>query len=206
MRSSSAICSIFPRCVLVFALALACLFAPRAHADADANADADRSVEVRVQMRDDEVIVDANCYVRATPQEAWAVMIDFDHATEFVSKLERSVVFSRTEDTLVVSQKGWMGFGPFFSLTIETITEVRLIPNERMEGRLISGNMKKNESTTTLVADGTGTRIHYHLESIPEVWMPPIIGRALVEYETRARFEELLDEILRRKALAEAKR
>lgn len=201
------ICFIFPRCVFVFALALVCLFAPPANADAiaSANPEAGRSVEVRVQMRDDEVIVDVQCYVHATPQEVWAVMIDFDRAAEFVSKLERSVVQSRTDDTLVVSQKGWMGFGPFFSLTIETVTEVRLIPNEKMEGRLLSGNMKKNESTTKLLADGPGTRIYYHLESIPEVWVPPIIGRALVEYETRGRFEELLDEILRRKTLAKAK-
>lgn len=156
-------------------------------------------------MQDDEVIVDVECHVRATPQEAWAVMTDFDHATEFISKLEKSTILSRTDGTLVVAQKGWMGFGPF-SVKIETVTEVRLTPYEKMHGRMVSGNMKKNESITTLVADARGTRIVYHLESIPEVWMPPIIGRVLVEFETRARFEQLLDEILRRKALAEAKR
>lgn len=188
-----------PRYFLLVALALACLCA------GNAKADADKSIEVGVRMQDEEVIVDVQCYVRATPQEAWAVMTDFDHATGFISKLEKSTVLSRTDGTLVVAQKGRMGFGPF-SVNIETVTEVRLTPYEKMHGRMISGNMKKNESTTTLVADAGGTRIVYHLESIPEVWMPPIIGRALVEYETRARFEQLLDEILRRKALAEAKR
>lgn len=189
----------FPRYFLLVALALACLCA------GNAKADAEKSVAVGVRMQDDEVIVDVQCHVRATPQEAWAVMTDFDHATSFISKLEKSTVLSRTDRTLVVAQKGRMGFGPF-SVNIETVTEVRLTPYEQMQGRMISGNMKKNESTTTLVADADGTRIVYHLESIPEVWMPPIIGRALVEYETRARFEQLLDEILRRKALAEAKR
>jgi len=188
-----------PRYFQRIALAFLCLFA------IDANADADKSVEVDVRMQGGEVIVDVNCYVRATPQEAWAVMTDFDHATEFISKMERSVILSRADDTLLVSQKGTMGFGPF-AVTIETVTEVRLIPFEEMRAHLISGNMKKNESLTRLIPDAGGTRIVYHLESIPDAWVPPIIGRALVEFETRARFGQLLDEILRRKALAEAKR
>jgi hypothetical protein len=156
-------------------------------------------------MQGGEVIVDVNCHVRATLREAWAVMTDYDHATEFISKLEKSVILSRTDELLVVSQKGRMGYG-VFSVPIETVTEIRLTPYEKMQSRLISGNLKKNEAMTTLVADASGTRIVYHLESIPNAWVPPIVGRAVVEFETRARFGQLLDEILRRKALAEAKR
>jgi hypothetical protein len=168
-------------------------------------ADADEAIELDVRIQDEQVFVDVNFHVLATPQEAWAVMTDYDHATAFISKLEKSVILARAADTLLVSQKGTMGFGPF-SLTIETVTEVRLTPYEKMQARMLSGNMKKNESTTRLLAEAGGTRVIYHLESIPEVWMPPIIGRALVEFETRARFRQLRDEILRRKALAEATR
>jgi len=167
-------------------------------------ADSDEAIELDVRIQDEQVFVDVNFHVRATPQEAWAVMTDYDHATAFISNLERSAILARTDDTLLVSQKGTMGFGPF-SMMIETVTEVRLTPYEKMQARMLSGNMKKNESTTRLIADASGTRVVYHLESIPEVWMPPIIGRALVEFETRARFRQLRDEILRRKALAEVK-
>ena len=191
--------SLAPRYLLLIAMALHCLLVTSVFADAD------MSVDVGVRMQGDQVIVDVTCRVGATPQEAWAVMTDYDHATEFISKLEKSVILSRGDDVLVVSQKGRMGYGPF-SVRIETVTEVRLTPYEKMQARLISGNMKKNESTTRLVADASGTRIVYHLESIPDAWVPPLIGRAIVEFETRARFRQLLDEILRRKALAEAKR
>ena len=156
-------------------------------------------------MQGDEVFVDVSFHVRVTPQEAWAVMTDYDHATDFISKLEKSVILSRTDEMLLVSQKGTMGWGPL-SVPLETVTEVRLTPYEKMQGRMVSGNMKKNESITRLIADAGGTRVVYHLESIPDVWMPPLIGRALVEMETRARFRQLVDEILRRKALSEAKR
>ena len=156
-------------------------------------------------MQGEEVFVDVNFHVRVTPQEAWAVMTDYDHATAFISKLEKSVVLSRTDEMLLVSQKGTMGFGPF-SLDLETVTEIRLTPFEKMQSRMISGNMKKSEATTRLIADASGTRVVFHLESIPDVWMPPIIGRALVEFEARARFRQLIEEMLRRKALSEAKR
>jgi hypothetical protein len=187
------------RCLLHIALALVCLAAVRA------NADSAPAINVDVRLQDAQVVVDVEFHVPVTSQQAWAVMTDYDHATEFISKLEKSVILSRTDDMLVVSQKGTMGWGPF-SVPVETVTEVRLTPYQKLHGRMVSGNLKKNESTTRLIADSTGTRVVYHLESIPEVWLPPVIGRALVEFETRARFRQLVDEILRRKAASEAKR
>ncbi len=172
---------------------------------APAHADADPPIDVNVRMQGEEVLVDVNFHVPVTPREAWAVMTDYDHATAFISKLEKSVILSRTDEMLLVSQKGTMGFGPF-SVPIESVTEVRLTPYEKLQGRMVSGTMKKGESVTRLFAEAGGTRVVYHLESIPDVWLPPLIGRALVEYETRARFRQLVDEIARRKALAEAKR
>ena len=188
-----------PRCLLLIAVSIFCLFAFHA------NADSDKAIDVAVRIQGDEAIVDVNFHVGVTPREAWAVMTDYDHATAFISKLEKSVVLSRTDELLLVSQKGTMGYGPF-SLTLETLTEIRLTPFEKMQSRLISGNMKKSESTTRLIPDATGTRVVFHLESIPDVWMPPIIARALVEFEARARFRQLVEEMRRRKALTEAKR
>ena len=188
-----------PRCALLIAASLFCLFAFHAKADAD------KAIAVAVRIQGEEAIVDVNFHVRVTPQEAWAVMTDYDHATHFISKLEKSVILSRTDELLLVSQKGTMGIGPL-SVTFETVSEIRLTPFEKMQARLVSGNMKKNDATTRLVADATGTLIVHHMESIPDVWMPPVIGRALVEFETRARFRQLVEEMLRRKALPEAKR
>ncbi len=186
-------------CIPLIAAMLLCFFVP------GVNADADKSIDVAVKIRGHEVIVDVEGYVRVTPQEAWSVMTDYDHAPRFISKLEKSVVLSRTSETLVVSQKGTMGVGPF-SVSIETVTEIHLTPFEKMQSHLVSGNMKKNDAITRLIPDAAGTRIVYHLESIPDTWIPPVIGRALVEFETRARFDELFDEILRRKGLADTRR
>ena len=198
--SISQICPL--RCLSQIVALLLCFCAPCVHANADALAD--KSVDVNVAIREHEVIVDVDGYVRVTPQEAWSVMTDYDGAPRFISKLEKSVTLVRTGDTLVVSQKGKMGIG-LFSVPIETVTEIHLTPFEKMQAHLVSGNMKKSEAITRLIPDGAGTRIVYHLESIPDVWIPPVIGRALVEFETRARFNELFDEMLRRKGLAESR-
>jgi carbon monoxide dehydrogenase subunit G len=187
------------RCLLPLTLALLCLFTTLAQAHPDP------VINVVVRLRHGEAFVDVDFHVRATPQEVWAVITDYDHATEFISKLEKSVILSRTQDTLLVSQKGTMGWGPF-SVPIETVTEIHLTPYEKLQSHLVSGNMHKSEATTRLIADASGTRVVYHLEAIPDVWMPPLIGRALVEYETRARFRQVVEEILRRKALANARR
>ena len=189
----------YMRSFSLVAATLLCLIALHARAEAD------DAIAVDVRMQGEEVFVDVSFHVRVTPQEAWAVMIDYDRATDFISKLEKSVILSRTNDMLLVSQKGTMGFGPF-SVPIETVTEVLMTPYKELRGRMLSGNMKKNQSTTRLIADASGTRVVYHLESIPEVWIPPLIGRALVEFETRARFGQLVDEILRRKALSDTAR
>ncbi len=182
-------------CVALIALGFCCV---------PANADSDKSVDVGVQIHGHEVVVDVSCYVRVTPREAWSVMTDYDHATEFISKLERSAILSSTHDTLVVAQKGAMGYGPF-TLPIETVSEIRLHPFEQMQTRLISGNMKKYEGTTRIHSEAGGTRIVYHLEAVPDVWIPPLIGKTMVRSETRARFGQLLDEMLRRRILSAAK-
>ena len=182
------------------ALALICLCAAQAQAE-----DADRTLNVEVSTRGEEVLVDVNFHVNATPQEVWTVVTDYEHASTFISKLQRSIVLSRTPDMLLVFQRGIMGYGPF-SVTIETLAEIHLMPFEELRSHLVSGNLKKYDATTRLIADATGTRVVYHLEVIPDIWLPPLIGRAIVGFEARTRFRQVIAEILRRKTLADPKR
>jgi len=162
-------------------------------------------IGIRVHIEGGAVKVDVEFLVRATPEEAWAVMTDFDNASRFIAKLHESRVLSRTPDVLVVSQKGTMGFGPF-TVPLESVSEIRLKPYEAIQSRMLSGNMKKYDSDTTIRREADGSRITYRVESIPDVWIPPLIGPAMVEFETRSRFRQLVEEILRRKAAAAARK
>lgn len=164
-----------------------------------ASAASDDGIKLKVEVQGVEVITDVEFFVSATPQETWAVLTDFDHATEFIAGLERSAVLLRSGDILIVSQKGRVDYGPFFA-TFETISETQLTPYETISSRMVSGNMKKNQSNTLIFREAGGTRVVHHLESIPDVWIPPIIGRVLIAHEVRNRFHQLIAEILRRNA------
>jgi hypothetical protein len=66
--------------------------------------------------------------------------------------------------------------------------------------------MKKFEGITRLLPDGSTTRILYRAEATPIDWVPPILGRAFIEHETRKQFLEFRREILRRKHAADGEK
>ena len=175
-----------------------------AHAQTDAGLDIDRlDIEVQIDIVDDLVRIDASFHVEATPQQTWEVMSDYKHAAAFVSDLDESRVLARSADTMRVYQKGSAKFGPF-SFPVESVRDIRMVPYRSMHSHLVSGSMKRLDVTTRLAAEGTGTRVNNLTESIPDVWIPPIIGRLFIEHETRDKFRELREEILRRKRAAES--
>jgi hypothetical protein len=160
----------------------------------------DDDIEVAVKRDGPRVTVDVRMPVAATAEQVWEVLTDYEGAPRFISKLHESRVLSRSADRLVVSQKGTAGFGPF-SVEVESVREVRLVPPRRMESRAISGNAGPSWTDTELIARPGGTEIIHHAESEPDFWVPPLIGPAVIESDTRERFQELREEILRRKIM-----
>jgi carbon monoxide dehydrogenase subunit G len=182
----------FCRLIVLGATAL-CLSTAAAAAD-------DGDIEVRVDRRGDLVVVDGGLSVAASPEEAWAVLTDFDHMASFISNLQVSHVVSVTGQTIHVEQKGKSSHGPF-SIDFESVKAYELKPFDSIRTHLISGTFKKFEGRMDLVAQGATTRLVYHGESIPVMWVPPLIGPAMVRSEIREQFGELRDEILRRKKI-----
>ncbi len=161
----------------------------------------EEDIEVQVDIAGDLVRIDVSFHVEATLQEAWAVVTDYDGAIGFISDLDASRVLWREGDTLRVYQKGKARFGPF-SFPVESVREVRLVPFETMYSHMLSGTMKRLDVTTRLTPEGSGTRISNRTEAIPAFWIPPFVPRFFIAYETREKFRELREEILRRKRAA----
>jgi hypothetical protein len=97
-------------------------------------------------------------------------------------------------------QKGKAIRGPF-TFSFENVRRVVLIPYREIHSELVSGDLKASEFTTQVVDHGAWSEIINHGEFIPKVWVPPLIGPAIIATETRKQFGELRAEILRRKAL-----
>jgi len=163
------------------------------------SSDADADIDVRVEKRGPLIVVDVDFMVRATAIEAWSVMTDYDNMANFISNLQTSTIIGRDGNVVSVMQRGKASRGPL-TFTFENVREIVLTPYREIRSRLISGDLEASEFTTRVVDHGASAQIINHGEFIPKVWVPPIIGPAVIQAETRKQFQELRMEILRRKA------
>lgn len=171
------------------------------HAPAFAATGDDRDIEVKVRIDGENVLVDVSLPVPATQQEVWAVMTDFDHMAEFVSNVQSSRVLERSGNVLRIAQQGKAQRGPL-SFAFDSVREIRLSPFDRIQSHLVSGRMRKLEGDTQLKGEGDATRVAYHGDSIPGVWIPPLVGKLFIENELREQFRDMRNEIGRRKLAA----
>jgi hypothetical protein len=161
----------------------------------------DGDIAAAVHRQGREVVIDVDMRVDATPQEAWEVLTDYDHMSRFVPDLVSSRILRRDGDWIEVAQQARFHFGPF-AIEAENVRAIELVPPREIRSRLISGDMLSSTFVTRIAPDGTATRITNHGEFIPNRWLPPFVGPAIVQAQTRKQFAELRAEILRRKHAA----
>lgn len=174
-------------------LVLACSFP--AHSESSSEK---QDIEVTAKKVSDMVVIDVSMLVAATPREAWEVLTDYDHMPQFLPNLQSSKILSKSPTRLEVAQKGGASHGPI-TISFDVVRDVQLKPYSEIKSHVISGDLKKVDGTTRLVAEGEGTRITFHSESIPNVWVPPGIGPTLIANETRDQFGDMRAEILKRR-------
>jgi len=162
----------------------------------------DNEIRITIENTGQMNVLDVSVSVLATPQQAWAVLTDWDNLASFITNIKASRIIARSSDTVRVKQTVRANIWPF-SFDIELDREIELFPYERMQFRLLDGDFDKMEGSVRLVADPMGSRIISHIESIPRFWIPPLIGPIIIERETRNQFRQIIDEIARR-AAAEA--
>jgi ribosome-associated toxin RatA of RatAB toxin-antitoxin module len=160
-----------------------------------------QEVTVRVERRGEAVIVDVEAQVAASVREAWAVFTDYEHMAEFISNLTASKVLARDEHALQVMQAGRTKVG-FLSFGFEAVRAVELRAMHEIRSSLVSGDFKAYASTTSLAPVAGGTQIRHHGEYVPKKWLPPLIGPAVIERETRKQYLEFAAEIEKRAAAA----
>lgn len=183
----------------VFLCWCACLLSLSPSMAAEPGADPD--VTVTVEKRGERVIVDARMTVEASPPVVWGVLTDFDHMAAFISNLQASSARKLDERSVEVSQKGLAAYGPL-SFAFETVRRVELVPPETIRSHQISGTTKYFEGITRVVFEGGRAEISYHGESVPGVWIPPVIGLAFIRNQTEEQFREFRAEMLRRQGAA----
>lgn len=182
--------------ILALTVLLCCTLLNSVSACADARHDSD--IVVRVAVDGETVSVDVTMPIEANRELVWAVLTDFSHMASFVTNVHESKVISSQGDVLVISQRGSAKYGPL-DFPFESTREIRLTAWDSIQSRQISGNMRKMQGLTQLIENGNGTRMIYHTDSIPGTWIPPLIGKVFVAHEVREQFQQMRDEIMRRK-------
>jgi hypothetical protein len=177
-----------------------CVGASCAFAQVQARTDAtdDSDIVVRAEKDGETIIIDVDMKVQAPLSAVWDVFTDYDHMAQFIANVQSSRITDREGNTLLVAQKSSTELG-LLKFSFDNVRKVELIPNKEIRSRLVSGDMKDSAFTTRLISDPAGgTRILNHGVFLPTMWVPPIVGTAFLESETRRQFLELRNEIMRR--------
>jgi hypothetical protein len=145
------------------------------------------------------VAVDVDCPVAAPWAVVWEVLTDYDHMARFISNLEYSGVDDRADNVLRVHQKGKASRG-ILTLRFDNVREIELVPYREIRSRLISGDLKASDFVTRIVEIDARLHIVNSGRYVPNLWVPPFIGPALIKAETQKQFGEFRTEILRRNA------
>lgn len=165
----------------------------------------DADIAVHVRQNGNHIAVDVDLPVHATAMQTWNVMTDYENMAKFVSNLQVSRIIGHDGNRLLVMQKGKAGRG-LLSFSFENVREVILTPHSEIRSHLISGDLEVSEFTTRVVDQGESSEIVNHGEFVAKVWVPPVIGPAVIEAETRQQFQQLRAEIMRRKTQTAAGR
>jgi ribosome-associated toxin RatA of RatAB toxin-antitoxin module len=160
-----------------------------------------QEIHVSVQRHDDAVIVDVDAHMPGPLRVVWAVFTDYDHMADFITNLTASKVLSRKDDVLDVMQAGRTKVG-FMTFGFEAVRAVELVPMREIRSTFVSGDFKAYASTTSLVPGAGGTRVRHHGEYVPKSWLPPLIGPAVIERETRRQYQEFAAAVQRRSSAA----
>jgi hypothetical protein len=157
-------------------------------------------IVVKVRKEGPTVAVDVDCPVNAPWAVVWEVLTDYSNMPQFISNIQYSVIEEAVGDTLHVHQKGRASRGPI-SVSFDMVREVKLVPQTEIQSRLISGDLKSSDFVTRIVRAADGVHILNNGRYTPKMWVPPVIGPAVIEAETQKQFGEFRAEILRRSAM-----
>ena len=156
-----------------------------------------RASDVHVEHFGDRFTVDV-VFVAPVPQPvAWTVLTDFSHMAGFLPHLTSSEVLERHDNLLKVQQKGVARYA-ILSSTFETVRDIRLQGQTVITAHNVAGTLRQMDSVMQLQADrAAGTRMHYHADAVPGIWIPPLIGVAVVRQEIAEQFSAMVREMLR---------
>jgi hypothetical protein len=180
---------------------------PASAATPEEPADAGDLLEINVKRRTghDYPIFDlqARASVRATLQQSWQVLTDYDREADFVPNLISSRLVARDDRTCVIEQEGYGQF-LFIKQAIHLLVRAQETPFSNITVTLVKGNMHEyhaNWALSTLpdtadtTPDNNRTQIIYTATIAPTFYIPSLFGAALMKRDLRNMIAAVVKEI-----------
>ena len=159
------------------------------------------AIETHIERQGEYITVNASALLQVDARIAWEVLSDYDHLAQFIPDVKSSRVVSRDGNRVRVEQKGEFGFF-FYRQPVDVSLEVLEQPPHRIDARRVAGNIRELETRYELGTSAAGVRFDYSGRFIPAFSLPPLIGIPIVRRIVERRFRAMVEEIVRRDALA----
>jgi ribosome-associated toxin RatA of RatAB toxin-antitoxin module len=157
-------------------------------------------IAVRVEKSGQRITIDVVALADAPVAQAWSVFTDYEAMPTFLKNVTTSRVLKREGNSLTVEQAGAVRVA-FMRFAFHAVRNVELAPMREIRSGQLSGDFKEYASLTSFsLGEHGGARIHHHGSYVPKSWIPPVIGKAMIESETRRQYEQFLTEVERRAA------
>jgi hypothetical protein len=85
-----------------------------------------------------------------------------------------------------------------FSFPYTSVRQMQLDPKKTVKATQIKGSMRELQSLMTLTPDGSGTRLNYHLELVPQGPASLVLSKDFLDHELREQFGAIIGEMVRR--------
>jgi len=154
--------------------------------------------DVNVVFGSEQIEISLDTQAPVTTAQAWAVLTDYAHMSQFLPGLELSEVTSRQGNTLRVHQRGSTRAG-LLHFDYENVRDVSLTPQRLITTHGVSGDTKRLDSSTELrPREGGGVQLHYHVAFEPARPLPSFLGNSALKRQTADNFNAFIREMIRR--------
>lgn len=153
---------------------------------------------VRVTEQSGTLTLNISFRVPVTPRQAWDVLTDFEHMSDFIPNLETSQVLLRTAKTVQVEQKGRISLG-MLPIPYQSTRLIELTPYQLIRSHALSGNTRL-DSVMVLTTSGTGTLLNYSATAVPDLPVPSSLVSSYMGEMLEHQFKAMGKEMLRRAA------
>ena len=166
---------------------------------ADTTRAGEHDIAVQVRKEHTTYEISFEFTVPATIEQTWSVLSDFEHMAQILSNMDSSRIVDRDGNRITVAQTSHGKVGPI-NVSVDGLREIVLTPPTEIRSHLVKGDLRASDFVTELHSEGALTRVVGHGKIVVSPWVGLALAADKVAAQTRQQYQELRDEILRRKA------